>query len=40
MKRIAILVLVCAGGLIAARATLDTLVALPRIVAQAEELRG
>jgi hypothetical protein len=40
MRRIAILVLLCAGGVIFARAALDTAVALPGIVAAAEALRG
>ena len=40
MGRIAILVLGCAGGVIAARATLDTALALPRIMAEAEDRRG
>lgn len=40
MGRIAMLVLVCAGGVIAARAALDTALALPRIMAEAECRRG
>ncbi|WP_333830992.1 hypothetical protein [Pararhodobacter sp.] len=40
MRRIVILVVVCAVGVIVLRATLDTALALPRIVAQAEERRG
>jgi hypothetical protein len=40
MRRIGILVLLCAGGVIFARAALDTAVALPGIVAAAEELRA
>ena len=40
MRRIAILALVCAGGAIFARAALDTAVALPGIVAAADERRG
>jgi hypothetical protein len=40
MRRIAILVLLCAGGAIFARAALDTAVALPGIVVTADERRG
>ena len=40
MRRIAILALICAGGVIFARAALDTAVALPGIVAAADERRG
>ena len=40
MGRIAILALICAGGAIFARAALDTAVALPGIVATADERRG
>lgn len=40
MRRVVILVVVCAAGFIGARATLETIVALPRIVAQAEAFGG